>query len=49
MSDNYNMIKDYYDGGLWSINRVWNCVGKTTGITAEEYYDITGFVYPAKS
>lgn len=40
-------IKGYYDSGLWSIDRVWNVVGKA--ITQEEYYEITGFVYPAKS
>ena len=40
-------IKGYYDAGLWSIDRVWNVVGKV--ITPEEYYEITGFVYPKKS
>lgn len=37
-------IKYYYSEGLWSIDRVWNVVGKV--ITEEEYYDITGETYP---
>jgi hypothetical protein len=40
-------IKYYYSEGLWSIDRVWNVVGKV--ITATEYEEITGFVYPSKS
>jgi hypothetical protein len=43
----YDKIKYYYDNGLWSIDRVWNVVGKA--ITEIEYEQITGFVYPAKS
>lgn len=43
----YDMVKKYYDTGLWSIDRVYNVVGKA--ITEEEYQQITGFVYPAKS
>jgi len=39
-------IKYYYESGLWSIDRVWNVVGKA--ITEEEYKEITGFTYPAK-
>lgn len=46
-SPNFEKVKGYYDNGLWSIDRVWNAVGKW--ITADEYYEITGFVYPAKS
>lgn len=42
----FEKIKKYYDDGLWNIDRVWNVVGKA--ISAEEYYEITGFVYPAK-
>lgn len=38
-------IKYYYDNGLWSIQRVFNVVGKA--ITEQEYQDITGFAYPA--
>jgi hypothetical protein len=48
----YDKIKGYYNygnNGLWSIDRVWNVVGKATGITATEYEQITGFIYPAKS
>ena len=43
----FEKIKGYYDKGLWSIDRVWNVVGKA--ITEVEYQEITGFVYPAKS
>jgi hypothetical protein len=43
----YDKIKNYYADGLWSIDRVWNVVGKA--ITKEEYQQITGFVYPEKS
>ena len=39
-------IKKYYDSGLWSIDRVWNVVGKA--ITETEYFETTGFVYPNK-
>ncbi len=38
-------VKYYYDNGLWSLQRVWNVVGKA--ITEEEYKVITGFEYPA--
>lgn len=48
-STNFKMIKDYYDRKLWSLTRVWNVAGKTTGITEAEYQEITGFVYPEKS
>ena len=43
----YDKIKHYYDTGLWSIDRVWDVVGKA--MTEEEYQEITGFVYPEKS
>lgn len=43
----YEKIKFYYDTGLWSIDRVWNVVGKA--ITETEYQQITGFIYPAKA
>lgn len=43
----FEKVKYYYDSGLWSVDRVWNVVGKA--ITAEEYQQITGFAYPAKS
>jgi hypothetical protein len=42
----YDKIKYYYDNGLWDIQRVWNVVGKA--ITEDEYFDITGLVYPEK-
>ena len=48
MSKNYTKIKSYYESGLWSIDRVWNVVGKKLGITEDEYKEITGFTYPAK-
>ena len=43
----YDKIKGYYDNGQWSIDRVWNVVGKA--IDEDEYFEITGFVYPAKA
>ena len=39
-------IKYYYSEGLWSIDRVWNVVGKV--ITEEVYYDISGETYPVQ-
>lgn len=42
----YDKIKFYYDNGYWSIDRVWNVVGKA--LTEDEYFEITGFVYPGK-
>ena len=42
----FEKIKYYYINGLWTINRVWNVVGKA--ITEEEYKEITGFTYPEK-
>ena len=42
----FEKIKGYYQSGLWSIDRVWNVVGKA--ITADEYFEITGLEYPAK-
>ena len=43
----YEKIKHYYDTGLWTIDRVWNVVGKA--INEAEYQEITDFVYPEKS
>ena len=40
----FDKIKHYYDAGLWSINRVYNVVGKA--ISETEYREITGLVYP---
>lgn len=42
----YEKVKNYYVSGLWTIDRVWNVVGKV--ITPEEYLEITGFVFPNK-
>lgn len=47
MSEKYEMVKGYYDNKLWDINRVWNVTNKA--ITEEEYFEITGFVYPTKA
>lgn len=44
-SKNFEKIKDYYDTGLWNKARVYAVVGKKTGITAEEYEEITGEPY----
>ena len=42
----FEKIKGYYQSGLWSIDRVWNVVGKA--ITEDEYFEITGLEYPSK-
>lgn len=47
-SKNFEKIKRYYEHGIWGINRVWAVVGKLTGITEDEYAEITGYVYPEK-
>lgn len=44
-SKNFEKIKNYYDTGLWSKERVYNVVGKKIGITADEYEEITGEPY----
>ena len=44
-SNNFEKIKGYYDSGLWSKERVYNVVGKPSGITPEEYEEITGEKY----
>ena len=41
MSKMYEKIKEYYNAGLWSEERVRNMVVKGV-ITEEEFYDITG-------
>ena len=43
MSANFQKVKNYYDHGLWLIERVHKAVGKW--ITAEEYKIITGEDY----
>lgn len=42
----FEKIKYYYDNGYWSIDRVFNVVGKA--LSEEEYKEITGFEYPDK-
>ena len=44
MSKMYEKIKEYYNTGLWSKERVRNMVIKAI-ITEEEFYDITGEFY----
>ena len=44
-SKNFEKIKSYYDRGLWDKARVRAVVGKTLGITPEEYEEITGEKY----
>ena len=44
MSKMYEKIKEYYDSGLWSEERVRNMVIKGI-ITEEEFYDITREFY----
>ena len=44
MSKHFEMVKNYFDKGLWSIIRVRNAVVKSW-ITAEEFKTITGEVY----
>ena len=45
MSKNFEKIKRYYEEGLWSKQKLYNVVGKRTGITPEEYEIITGETY----
>ena len=44
MSKMYEKIKEYYNTGLWSKERVRNMVIKGI-ITEEEFYEITGEFY----
>lgn len=39
MSKNFEKVKEYYDNGLWSKEKVFNAVGRW--ITEEEYKEIT--------
>ena len=43
-SKKFNLVKGYYDGNLWGINRVKLAVTKGW-ITAEEFEEITGQAY----
>ena len=45
-SPKYNTVKNYYDKGLWDINRVHKAV-QCGWITADEYEEITGEPYVA--
>lgn len=47
MSKKYNLVKKYYDKGLWKIGAVRNAVVKEW-ITEEEYRAITGETYETK-
>lgn len=44
-SENFYLIKEYYNDGRWDIERVHNVVGKKHGITPEEFFEITGEPY----
>ncbi len=44
MSKKYEMVKDFYDRGLWNLTRVKNAVIKEW-ITEEEFKMITGYEY----
>lgn len=44
MSKKYNLVKKYYEQGLWSKRRVHDAV-KKSWITADEYKEITGEEY----
>lgn len=43
-SKKYNLVKGYYDKGLWSKKRVHDAVIKGW-ITPDEYFEITGEPY----
>lgn len=44
MSKHFELVKKYYDKGLWSIERVRNSVDKSW-ITEDEFEVITGEKY----
>ena len=39
--------KNYYDTGIWTKEMLHNVVSRKYGITAEEYFEITGEPYEA--
>lgn len=43
MSDKFQLVKDYYDKGLWNKQKVYNAVGRW--INKDEYKEITGDEY----
>lgn len=48
MSKNFEKVKEYYDDGVWSKERVYNAVTNPTSnpwLTPEEYEEITGEKY----
>ena len=47
MSKNFNLVKGYFDRGLWTINQVKNTVNRPSGITVDEYFTITNCIYPS--
>lgn len=50
MSEKFDTVKYNYDNGLWSIKQVKNVVtAPIPWITKEEYFTITGFIYPNMS
>lgn len=40
-SKNYDKFYNYYKNGFWNIEMLRNVVGKKTGITEEEFKQIT--------
>lgn len=44
-SKNFFKFKGYYDKGLWTKEDLKDVVGKKNGITALEYFQITGEEY----
>lgn len=43
-SPKFDLVKSYYDAGMWKKKAVKNAVAKNW-ITAEEYTEITGEIY----
>lgn len=43
-SKNYDIVKEHYDDGFWSLKKVRNAV-KAKWITPEEFFEITGVEY----
>lgn len=46
-SKNFDKVKNYYERGMWSIERVRAAVGKW--ITPEEFEEITGEAYSTEA
>lgn len=44
MSEKYELVKNYYDTGMWSMAKVRNAVAKNW-ITKDEFKMITGEMY----